>query len=148
MGAALQGAFRPGRTYIGLSATYWLPRSVALNGDGEGTFRWATGSVTACQALVELGGGAHLGPCLALEGGAMSAESFGVRVPGRTTEPWLAARAGARLNVQLSRGVNLALALEAAVPLRRPSFVIEGVGAVHQPAPVSARTSLAVEWAF
>jgi hypothetical protein len=148
IGATLLAAFRPGRTYLGLSGTYWMPRNVAFGGDGDGTFRFFTGSVVGCQRILDLGESVYTGPCLALEGGAMSAESFGVRVPGRTTELWLAARGGARLAVELGRTVTLAVVIEAAVPFRRPSFVVEGVGVVHRPAPVSARASVGAEWCF
>jgi hypothetical protein len=148
IGATVQAAIRPGRTYLGLSGTYWFPRDVAFGGEREGTFRWATASIAGCQGLLDANQRVQLGPCIAVEGGAMSAESFGVRVPGRTTELWLAARAGARLTVVLTRTLALALVVEAAVPLRRPSFVVEGVGVVHQAAPVTARASVAAEWSF
>lgn len=148
LGGTVQAALRSGNTMIALTGTYWIPRDVALSAERDAAFRWASGAVQGCQELARLGGSGHLGPCLAIEAGAMSAESFGVRIPGQTTEPWLAARAGARLSLDVTRALTLAFGLEAAVPFRRPEFVVEGVGTVHRPAPLSARAAASAEWWF
>jgi hypothetical protein len=89
-----------------------------------------------------------IGPCVGIELGAMRAKAFGVRAPGEAVEPWVAAFSGLSAVVELMPSLGLELDLWGGVPLRRPDFVLEGVGSVHQPSRILGRTSLGGRFQF
>src|SRR6185295_14781249 len=107
LGGALRITLQVERVHVGATAVYWVPRDRALAGGGRATFGWQTVSVAAGFEL--LGGSWHLAPSLNMEMGAMSAESFGVRAPGTTTELWVAALGGARSALDLARNARIVL---------------------------------------
>jgi hypothetical protein len=88
-----------------------------------------------------------LAPVLAWEAGAQSGRSFGVSDPAANAGFWLAARAGAMVGWTAER-VRLGVRLEAAMPVLRPRFVVEGLGELHTASPVAARAALTVELRF
>ncbi|MFO0627251.1 MAG: hypothetical protein U0325_16700 [Polyangiales bacterium] len=73
------------------------------------------------------------GPCAGLEAGALRAEGYGVSNPARAWEPWIAARTGGFVELAIAGPLRVVVRLAARIPLRRAAFVLEGVGAVHQP---------------
>ena len=66
--------------------------------------------------------------------------------PGRAL--WLAATAGASALLPLTPRLAARLGLELTVPLQRPRFVIDDLGDVHRPGPVTARLALGLELAL
>jgi len=87
------------------------------------------------------------GPALALELGAMGAASHGVGSPGRGRAAFVAAAPGAFGTVRLGT-VRLGLEAALVLPFSRPSFRVDGVGAVFRTAPASGRLALTLEYLF
>jgi hypothetical protein len=137
-----------GRWYLGLSPSLWAAQEQALRdgGTGRGRFGFRALSVSGCHAT--WGSGARLGPCLSAEVGQLSAESSAVRLPDQVTELWVAALGGVGFWVPLGPGSLFTSGLSAVVPLRRPSFVVEGIGQIHQPSAVGGRASLGLAARF
>lgn len=90
----------------------------------------------------------ELSPCAAFEVGRLHATGVGVETVGEGAALWSAARAGVLFVWAPIQRVGLDVRLEAAVPFARPTFVIEGLGAVHRSAPVAGRASVGVEVRF
>lgn len=149
---ALGGRFElgwvPGRVILGLSASTWPTQEQSLSsaGSGSASFGFRAAALVVCHAT--WGSAVRLGPCLSAEVGELSAQSFGVRVPDGVSELWLAGLAGVGLWLPFSESLLLSGGLSLVVPLRRPEFVIEGVGQIHQPAPLGGRGSLGLTARF
>lgn len=147
-GLALTGALRVRRFRAGLSAAYRLPASVSLLGQAGagGSFGLATATASLCGVLRPAG--MELDLCGLADVGFLHARGAGVAAVRAVLEPWFALGAGASLRVPLAR--NFALRLDAAllVPVLRPSFVLENVGDVFQPAPWDVRASFGGEVTF
>ena len=146
-GSRLDLGWSPGRWYVGLAASAWLPQEQALQAghSGRARFGWLAASLSACHAW---GDTLRLGPCLSAEVGQLTAESLGVRVPAQVAELWLAGLGGAAFWLPLGSSWLLTSSLVAVVPLRRPHFVIEGIGEIHQARAVAARSSLGLALRF
>lgn len=148
LGARLDLGYRQRRWYVGVSGAGWLPQEQALREGhaGRARFEWLAGALTLCHA--SWGEGVRLGPCLALEAGRLTAESRAVRVPGRVGELWLAAHGGLAFWIPLGSRFLLHSSLIAVAPLRRPELVVEGIGQIHQPRALGARSSLGLAACF
>lgn len=134
------------RWSLRLDAT-WLPAQDApLDARRGGRFEAWTAALSVCARWGR--GRWRAGPCAGVEAGVIHAEGYGVSAPASTWEPWVAARGGGALDLALWGPVHLAVAVVARVPLRRASFVLEGVGAVHQSAAVGVVGDLAVDVHF
>ncbi|MFO0589237.1 MAG: hypothetical protein U0441_16995 [Polyangiaceae bacterium] len=104
------------------------------------------GSLTACRTL--LSGRLALAPCAGVEIGDMAGTGVGVTTPTTAHQPWFAGALGGRAWLSLAPRIALFAGLDAAIPFLRPRFVIEGLGLVHTPSPVSGRGSLGLEARF
>lgn len=104
------------------------------------------GTAGTCRYL--LGPPVALGPCVAVEVGRMHARGFGVRASSEGAEPWVAATAGGILMWSPVARLGVVVHLDAAVPLVRHAFVIEGIGTAHEPAIVAGRAAAGLEFAF
>lgn len=93
-------------------------------------------------------GGAELGGRAGFEAGAMSGRGVGINHPDAGRALWLAAGAGASLLVPLTARLAARAGLDLVVPLRRPRFIIDDLGAVHRAAAVTGRLALGLELAF
>ncbi len=78
----------------------------------------------------------------------MSATGFGVRDPGAGAGLWLAPFVEGSAALLLGRSAALRLDVGALFPSRRPTYVLENVGAVHRASPVGGRAEIAVEARF
>jgi hypothetical protein len=136
------------RWYVGAGASLWLSQQQAITAghSGRASFGFRALSLVGCHA--SWGEPVRFGPCLAAEVGQLSAESSGVRVPDRVSQLWLSALGGIGFWLPLGESALLTSNLGVVVPLRRPSFVIEGVGVIHQPRPAGSRVALGVAWRF
>jgi hypothetical protein len=106
---------------------------------------WAVGAAARWAAVR---GGLSAGPSAALEIGWATGEGDGVSDPARGGGLWMAARGGAFATVEVVDWLALHASAEAVVPLSRPSFVLDGVGEVFEPAVVSGRLGLGAEARF
>jgi hypothetical protein len=90
----------------------------------------------------------ELSPCAGYEGGWLHAAGFGVKSPGSGSDFWSAVRAGGLFTWSPVPRFALSLRGEAVVPFVRPTFVLENVGPVYRPGPVSGRLALGAEARF
>jgi hypothetical protein len=86
--------------------------------------------------------------CAGGELGAYGAEGVGVTSSFSRTTLWRAARAAVGATLALGGPVALVLEAGAALPLSRPSFVLDGVSPVYRPASVAVRGGLGLEYWF
>ncbi|WP_437957710.1 hypothetical protein WME76_41445 [Sorangium sp. So ce119] len=135
-------------------ASFWPGNTAesAARPQSGGTIDLVAGSLTACALLPPLARAARphfeVGvPCAGLELGRMHAEGYGVSDPDEGFALWAALRGGAAAAWVIAPWMRLRLRLEAVVPLKRPRFVLEGVGDVHEPS-VAARAALGLELAL
>lgn len=77
-----------------------------------------------------------------------SAEGEGVREPLRGTTAALALQAGAQARFPLGGSWIALLAVEAVAPLLRPTFRIEGLGAVYRVPALAPAGTVALGWSF
>jgi hypothetical protein len=104
-------------------------------------------SLEGCALPLRLGD-LRLGGCAAFEVGRLVARAEGLDEARRRARPWLAPVALARLRWRLGGRVVLDLAGGLAVPLVRDRFVASPDAVVHEPAPVSLRTSADIGVSF
>jgi len=112
-----------------------------------GTFSLITGGLSACVGLfsfraldVGVYGGAEMGQ--------MRAEGYGVSEPTTGSSLWFAPIAGGTAAVGLTAALGLRLNVGVAVPLARYRFVLEPIGVVHEPAAITARANIGLEYHF
>lgn len=86
-------------------------------------------------------------PVLALEAGGLRGRGFGLTTPEVNTAPWVAGRGGVALGV-VWRFFRLGVRAEVQVPLTRPRFVADGVGALYTPALIGGRGAFTLELLF
>lgn len=138
-----------GRWRIDLAGAYFPPTRALVDATRGGEFRLVTGSARACRTWAWANGAFELGPCIAFEGGVMTGQGVGIRLPGAVDAPWLATRAGAWGALRLAETFAwLVLALEAEVPLTRDRFAVDGLGTVHHPSALTGRASFGAEARF
>jgi hypothetical protein len=145
---ALSGSFVYGAQRFEIGLGYYPSRkgTVPARPGTGGYVDLFTGSVGTCR---HFGSEAiEVGPCVGVELGRLHASGFGVSSPGEGSTLWAAASLGGVLSLRLISNLALVLRLGAAAPLLRPSFVLENVGAVYRPPPVTARGSGGVELIF
>jgi hypothetical protein len=134
---ALSVALRRAPWVIALTGAVWPERDGALDATRGGRF---TGVFAALSGEYQWSSGAfRAGPYGALEGGVVFARGYGVSGPSRASEPWVAVGFGAAGEWAIGSVFALTARAGATVPLARPLYVLEGVGAVFQGAPVTGR---------
>lgn len=131
---------------IELAGRYWLPQSETLASGAGGNFELATGELRGCPGYtwkpVTVGG------CAGVELGRIAAEGFGVDRSEEASAFWAAARLGGLVSVEVVGPLALRLDLGVAIPFDRPRWVLDRVGLVDQPAPVTARGETGAELRF
>jgi hypothetical protein len=134
--------------YVGVGAGAWLSQqaSLAQGRSGQGRFGFRTLSLAVCHA--SWGGSVRLGPCLSAELGQLSAQSSNVNKPGEVQELWLAALGGIAFWAPLGSRLLFTSSLSFVLPLRRPHFVVEGIGEIYQPRLLGARSALGLAVRF
>ena len=129
--------------WLEVHAQGWLPQAT-LKSPGA-TLTLFAGSLGARRDFTF--GPLFLAPVLSLEAGGLRGRSFGVTNPEANVGFWLAARGGLALG--LAFGIlRVGFRAEAVVPLTRPRFVVEGVGALSTPPFISGRGTFPVELRF
>jgi len=134
--------------YLAVGASLWLSQQTSLAQDrsGQGRFGFRTLSLGVCHA--SWGGAVRLGPCLSAELGQLSAQSSKVREPSEVHELWLAALGGIAFWVPLGSQLLFTSSLSLVLPLRRPHFVVEGIGEIQQPRALGGRSALGLAMRF
>lgn len=123
------------------------------------TFNYSTLS-NAGAVVYFLGGHAVLGyalrlhsiveviPHVRLDAGRFSGTSFGVTGPGEGMAFALGLGAGAAVAVRVAPSFRLSLGLDGIFWVRRPSFIVEGLGVAHEPTLPVGRLALGAEVRF
>lgn len=142
------GALFYGRQRFDLGLGVWPERSSTLadRPSAGGDVSLIAFSAGTCRAIPA--GPFSLSPCGSLEIGRLSAAGFGVERPGSGAAPWVALKAGGMAAWEPWDSVGVTLRLEAVVPFIRPRFILENVGAVHQPSAVAGRAAAGLEVRF
>ncbi len=108
---------------------------------GAGGDLWLLAGGAAFSLHADLAG-LELGARGGVEVGAMSGRGVGINNPDAGRALWLAAGAGATLALPLTARLAAVLGVDLVVPLRRPRFVIDDLGAVHRAAAITGRLAL------
>lgn len=124
----------------------YLASQRADAGARGGDFDLFSGGVTAC-GLAPVGR-FDVGGCGGVEAGAMRGASFGVTQPGAGGSLWLAITVGAMARARFNERVGVVVEVAGALPLLRPNFVIDNVGAVFQTGSATLRATAGVEVTF
>jgi len=129
-----------------LGAGAWLDRSATLaeRPSVGGDVGLVAGSAGACWSFLRRGP-FELGPCLAFELGRLHADGFGATSQGSGSALWSALQGGGLFTWSPVARVAALARLDAAVPFARPTFVIDGLGAVYRSGEVVGRATLGVE---
>lgn len=145
LGATLRLGGEIERFQLELQGSWFARQSESVRADAGGDLALLAGGVTGCYRLLDA---PEVSPCAGVEVARLSGEGTGVTDPGQG-EAWLYAGAlGARVSHPLGDRVALWARLDGLVFLNRPRFVLENVGAVHQPERVSGRGALGAEVRF
>jgi hypothetical protein len=115
-----------------------------------GTVSLVAGSLGACLDVLGITASRpfELGPCGGFELGRLHAAGFGVSSPSEASTVWAAPKLGGHFAWSPIRRLAFVARLDAAFPLRRPTFVLENVGPVHRPSAVVGRAAGGVELRF
>ncbi len=147
-GALLFGAYR---LELGVSA---FPDQTATLSDlpsAGGRIGLVAGFARACRDIfpfIQKNQHFELSPCVAFELGRLHAKGFGVESPDEGEALWLAARVGASFVWRPQQRFALSVQAGAVFPFSRPSFTIEGAGAVFRSSTVAGRFSFGAEVRF
>lgn len=85
--------------------------------------------------------GVALGPTAGIEVGAMWGEGAGVSNPAGAAVLWIAAFGSLRLDIELGPAV-ITVDVGVSVPPSRPTFVLDGVGDLHEPSALAGRAAV------
>lgn len=134
---------RYGRMRLDLEASFWLPQEEVIEGTSAGgDFRLFTGGLSGCPLILRAP--VELGPCVGLELGRMSVESFGTVNAGETALLWAAFLGDVQLTWVISLPVALRAEVGAVVPFRRPRWIVQE-GLLDRPGLAGVRGQLGIE---
>jgi hypothetical protein len=124
----------------------WFPysrRSILPASDGQpekgGTFQLATGLTRVCYRPIER---IEFAGCGAIELGVLRGNGYGTASEITSDVFWVALGPGLETGVHVTERVVLRGAGDLLFALRRPNFVLEGVGEVHEPGALSVRLAM------
>lgn len=127
----------------------WAPQNSKFSGFVS-HFTMQSARVEAC--LVQSLGGVELAPCLGSAVQRLKGDGIGSNVfsPGSSTTLWFSGLAGVFVSLPTPGFATLRWFGEASVLVspRRPRFVIDQLGPVHEPTLAAPRVSLGCEWIF
>lgn len=149
LGAAVVGAFAFDRITAEIEAGFLGQGNATFDRDPllGASFWLLQATARVCHASIH-GDRFAVGPCVGIETGALRSEGRGTAVAAAGLTPWLAAKMGAGARWWAHPRWALRVGLDAVLPIVRPIFVIEGIGAVHRVGALSGRASLSIEYRF
>jgi hypothetical protein len=142
LGAEIDLRLTRGMWSAELGAGFLLPRSGTLPDDPVrgGDLWWAGGHLSGCART------GRFRHCAGLESGALIGTGDGVRVERTAAALWMAPVLQSGFGVRVAPGWAFESRLGLALPALRPRFVLDEIGPVHQPAPLSVRLLLGLGW--
>jgi hypothetical protein len=148
MGGSLTLAWTPGRARVELDARRWASQSQTLSTSDSGArFSMTTLGARACWAAVRAGR-FDLSPCVGADVFLVAAPGYGANTNYAASADWAALNAGALARLSLVPWLALRAMVDGAVPLARPTFVVQNEGALHRASTLGAAASLGVEALF
>ena len=149
--AALGGrvglAWTPGRIRVELGGSFFSSQSKTTATSAAGArFNLLVAGARGCWALLQ--GAVEISPCAGVDVQSVSAKGFGATQNYDASGAWLSAAGGALVRVPLASWFALRADADAIVPFSRPTFVVEGDGAVHRPSTIGARAGIGAELLF
>lgn len=133
-----------GRFGVALGVTYVVPQSLSREGV-DVDLGLVFGQAELCARALE-GPRLSLGACAGGAVGALAGRARDVDNATSRTRTWGAASAGLVATGPSGAGVGWWARLGGWVPVRRPGFSVEGVGAVFEQAPVAAGLGGGLRW--
>ncbi|NLE89191.1 MAG: hypothetical protein GX607_22635, partial [Myxococcales bacterium] len=148
LGGSLLVAWVPGRARVEVDVRRWLPQSRNVGTSAVGArFTLTSWGARACHRLGPLGD-LELAPCVGVDGHWLAAHGYGADANQDASARWASLAAGALGRAPLTSWLALRTRVEATVPLARPRFVVERMGAVHQPAALGMSATFGAEVLF
>jgi hypothetical protein len=144
-GVDLEGDLQRGALRLALLATWFAAQEANGPGGSGGTFQLALGGALACFAP-RFGRWTPLA-CGGAELGRLAGTGLVTR-PETAAVFWRAARAEAGATAALGPNTAILLRAGVAVPLARPTFVVDGSALVYRPSPVAVRVTAGFELGF
>jgi hypothetical protein len=123
----------------------YASQAKAVGASAGGDLSLLSAGLAACYRALDIG---SVSPCAGAEGSRLSGTGVGVSDPSSGAVWIWSGVVGARAAHPVSETVALWVRLDALAALNQPRFVLENVGAVHEPARVSARAGLGAEVRF
>ncbi len=117
----------------------------AVGQSAGGELALVSGGLGACYRVLDVG---NVAPCAGAEGSRLSGKGVGVSDPGSGAVWIWSGVLGARAAQPLTDTLALWVRVDAQIALNQPRFVLENVGAVHEPARLSGRGALGAEVRF
>jgi hypothetical protein len=126
--------------------TAFLPQTQDTARGGGGDFALATGALAACLQPAD----AAVRPlaCAGFEIGQLTGEGVGVARSRSGSATWTAAKMEAGVSARIARDLSLLARAGVARPFSRPEFVLGGQEVVFQPAAITFRAALGVEYSW
>jgi len=121
--------------------------SVTADGSRGGHFQLAMAQLRVCYDILPAGL-FSLSPCAAGEVGSMAATGFGVQAPSSGTALFVAAGPGILGAIRLGDAFALRVTADLGLVFTRAQFVLDQVGAVHQPSVFAGSAALGGEIRF
>ena len=147
LGGRIGLAWTPGRARVEIAGSYFSGQSKTTDASQAGArFTLLVAGARGCWALLR--GAVELSPCAGADVQVMRAKGFGAAQNYDASGAWLSAAGGALVRVPLGSWFALRADADAIVPLSRPTFVVEGDGAVHRPSSIGARAGIGAELLF
>ncbi|HEY8079523.1 MAG TPA: hypothetical protein VIF62_35575 [Labilithrix sp.] len=147
-GAELAAGIAHRRLALEIAGAWIAPRRATVDGrSSEGASAWI-GDVSARGCVMLVTGAVEAGPCGGVGVEWIVANGFGAADSHQGVATVVAPAAGLRVRVPLGATFALRAALEANVPLARPSFVIDNTGTVEKLGAVSGRAAIGAEARF
>jgi hypothetical protein len=145
--AMVSVAWTTGRARLAASIAMSAAQSANVEESAAGArFDMRAGDASACFTVTRTL--LSLAPCAGATLHDVRARGRGVAEAFEPNAQWVTADLGARAAYPLGDHVVLAARADALAALARPTFVVEGEGVVHRPAPIGLRLGLAVELHF
>ncbi len=148
LGVGVAGGVRWSHLRLEPMVGYFAPRStsIASHPDVGAQFQLATAGARACSPFSA--DSVWLAPCLGAGVDWLRARGFGAR-SNRSASSWaLVARGGVLAGWDISPIISAHVELEAALPVARPEFMVDGDGDVYRRSPLAARAALGLDVHF
>lgn len=147
LGGSLTIAWTPGRVRLEVDGRRWAAQS-GTDGTGAGArFTLSSLGGRGCYAALRAGG-FDLGPCAGADAQLVSANGFGADTNFARSAAWASIAAGALARLAVTSWLGVRARAEGAMPLSRPTFIVENRGTVHRAAPIGLAGSIGLEANF